>query len=145
MPHLASVGLVSDRLAKPSNSRKHYREVREALQAEEDRLSTPNTLPPAHKGGINACQLDRCSTTANLTDLSGHVKLGLQPTCKKSRNSAGFFSKVIHSGRPTNPQSASRISLASGSQTVAARNLGIGGRFSAIGPFPPPIFPYVCW
>ena len=30
-----------------------------------------------HGGGTNACQLDRSSTTANLTDLSGPVKLWL--------------------------------------------------------------------
>ena len=48
--------------------------------------SRSQNLPPAPLGAAHACQLDRSSTTANLTDLSGSVKSWLEPPCQKTQN-----------------------------------------------------------
>jgi hypothetical protein len=54
--------------------------------------SDAHHLPPTpqfngnQRGGTNACQLDRSSTTANLTDLSGPVKLWLESPHQKTQN-----------------------------------------------------------
>ena len=70
-------------------NQKHYREVREAAKAAENRLLRPHHLPPNPPGRVCACQLDRSSTTANLTDLSGSCQAAAG---HKRQKFSGFWS-----------------------------------------------------
>ncbi len=58
-----------------SDSQKHNREVREASQVMRRRVSRKIVTCRRTLRSANACQFDRSSTTANLTNVSGHVKL----------------------------------------------------------------------